>query len=69
MYRFSTTKVIVKHVYLMLDFVPTAAILMNISLQKNIVESPLCTCVDIEDIYHFFFSCPLYIGSRFELYN
>jgi len=36
---------------------------------KNIVESPLCTCGDIEDTYHFFFSCPLYIGSRFELYN
>jgi len=36
---------------------------------KNIVESPLCTCGAIEDTHHFFFSCPLYMGSRFELYN
>jgi len=36
---------------------------------KNIVESPLCTCGDIEDTYHFFLSCPLYMRSRFELYN
>jgi len=68
-YRCSITKVIVRHVSIMLDFVPTAAISTNISLHKNIVESPLCTCGNIEDTYHFFFSCPLYMGSRFELYN
>jgi len=36
---------------------------------KNIVESPLCTCGDIKDTYHFLFSCPLYMGSLFEIYN
>jgi len=36
---------------------------------KNIVNSPLCTCGDIEDTYHFFLYCPLYTRSRFELYN
>jgi len=36
---------------------------------KIIVESPLCTCGDIEVTFHFLLSCPLYMGSRFELYN
>jgi len=36
---------------------------------KDIVESPFCTCGNIEGTYHFFLSCPLNMGSRFELYK
>lgn len=31
---------------------------------KNIVDSPLCHCGEIEDTHHFFFTCPKYIVQR-----
>ena len=31
---------------------------------KNIVESPNCDCGDIEDTYHYLFTCPLYLSQR-----
>ena len=36
---------------------------------KNIVESPLCTCTrrEVENAYHFFFTCPLYADQRNNL--
>ena len=34
---------------------------------KNIVDSPLCRCGNIETTYHFFFSCPYYVQQRLEL--
>ena len=37
--------------------------------QKNIIESPLCTCGGIETTQHFFFSCPLYSVPRRDLLN
>ena len=36
---------------------------------KNLIDSPLCSCGSIEDTYHFFLTCPLYLEHRFELYN
>ena len=69
MYRCSTMKVIVRHVYIMLDFVPTAAILMNISLQKTQSRVPFVPVVILKTLTTSFFLAPPYIGSRFELYN
>ena len=34
---------------------------------KNIIDSPLCRCGNIETTYHFFFSCPYYVQQRLEL--
>ena len=34
---------------------------------KNIVESPLCSCGDVENTEHFFFRCTLYRAQRVEL--
>ena len=34
---------------------------------KNIVESPLCRCGDIENTEHFFLRCTLYSAQRVEL--
>ena len=36
---------------------------------KNITDSPLCHCGDIENTYHFFFQCPQYRNSRTELFE
>ena len=36
---------------------------------KNITESPLCRCGDIENTYHFFSQCPHYRNSRTELFE
>ena len=36
---------------------------------KNLIDSPLCLCGSIEDTFHFFLTCPLYLEQRFELYN
>ena len=36
---------------------------------KNITDSPLCRCGDIENTYHFFFQCPQYRNSRTELFE
>ena len=30
----------------------------------NIVESPACVCGEIEDTYHYIFTCPLYDSQR-----
>ena len=32
--------------------------------EKNIVESPMCRCGEVEDTRHFFFSCPYYNAIR-----
>ena len=38
---------------------------LNLTLfQKNIVDSPLCLCGDIESVHHFFLTCPLYNDIR-----
>ena len=43
---------------------------LNLSLfQKNIVESPLCSCGDIESTDHFLLRCHLYDIIRTELLN
>ena len=34
---------------------------------KNIVDSPLCECGEIEDTYHYIFTCPLYSDERHVL--
>ena len=34
---------------------------------KNIVESPVCACGEIEDTYHYIFTCPLYHTQRSRL--
>ena len=34
---------------------------------KNIVESPLCRCGDVENTEHFFLRCTLYTAQRVEL--
>ena len=36
---------------------------------KNITDSPLGRCGDIENTYHFFFQCPHYRNSRTELFE
>jgi hypothetical protein len=36
---------------------------------KNIIESPLCECGDIENTSHYFFSCPRYQDERNVLLN
>ena len=36
---------------------------------KNIVESPMCTCGEIEDTYHFFFNCQMYANHRRVLFD
>ena len=36
---------------------------------KNITDSPLRRCGDIENTYHFFFQCPQYRNSRTELFE
>lgn len=36
---------------------------------KNIVDSPLCYCGEIENCYHFFLSCHRYTNIRTELVN
>jgi hypothetical protein len=36
----------------------------------NIIDSPRCSCgFDKEDIFHYFFTCPLYNGPRAALHN
>ena len=38
---------------------------LNLALfQKNIVDSPLCLCGQIESVHHFFLTCPLYNDIR-----
>ena len=37
--------------------------------QKNIVESPLCRCGEVESTHHYFFVCPFYTAIRQELTN
>ena len=37
--------------------------------QKNIIESPLCSCGSPETTQHYFFECVLYHDSRLELFN
>ena len=34
---------------------------------KNITDSPLCRCGGIENVEHFFMSCPLYFNQRADL--
>ena len=34
---------------------------------KNITDSPLCRCGGIENVEHFFMSCPLYLNQRADL--
>ena len=36
---------------------------------KNIVESPACVCGEIEDTYHYIFTCPLYDSQRSGLFD
>jgi hypothetical protein len=36
---------------------------------KNIVESPNCACGEIEDTYHYIFTCPLYHRQRSLLFH
>ena len=36
---------------------------------KNINDSPLCQCGGIENVEHYFLSCPLYINQRYDLTN
>ena len=36
---------------------------------KNIVESPNCACGEIEDSYHYIFTCPLYHRQRSLLFD
>jgi hypothetical protein len=43
---------------------------LNLTLfQKNIVESPLCQCGEIESTEHYFLRCPLYQQLRVTLLN
>ena len=37
--------------------------------EKNIVESPLCQCGEIENAWHFFFACPLFNDLRVTLFD
>ena len=37
--------------------------------RKNIIETPLCRCGEIESSYHFFFNCPFYTVIRHELFS
>ena len=34
---------------------------------KNIIESPLCRCINIETVKHFFLHCPIYNNQRITL--
>lgn len=36
---------------------------------KNIIESPLCTCGEIEDTKHFLLACPIYTNQRTTMLN
>lgn len=36
---------------------------------KNITDSPLCTCGEIETTKHFLFSCPRYTAERNVMFN
>ena len=36
---------------------------------KNILESPLCTCGEIENSYHYFFRCRQYEQQRIALFH
>ena len=36
---------------------------------KNIIESPLCVCGEIEDTYHYLFMCPLHHSQRSILHD
>ena len=43
---------------------------LNLTLfQKNIVDSPLCHCGDIESVHHYLLTCPLYRQARLHLSN
>ena len=44
-------------------------ILNNDLFRRNIIGSPLCSCGQVENSYHFFFSCPLYKQARNRLFN
>ena len=43
--------------------------LNNDLFQKNITDSPLCLCGNLEDAYHFLFVCPLYARQRIILHD
>ena len=43
--------------------------LNNDLFQKNITDSPLCLCGNLEDDYHFLLVCPLYARQRIILHN
>jgi len=50
MYRCSITKVIVRHVYIMLDLVHTAATLMKIFLQNILLRVPFVPVVILKTL-------------------
>ena len=44
-------------------------ILNNDLFRRNVIGSLLCSCGQVENSYHFFFSCPLYKQARNRLFN